>query len=239
MDASPSPPSPKTSHRANEAFHRFNEHSNKNRVATGLTILQALRDIHQDFHVTLVSSNNCDLLGYAGAGHAKSELDTEGEAFHAQKTYQAPSRRSEDSQGTLADHIVFGKYDYHWNQDSFIVYLAEWDSSMRGRIRSYYILAKRSMTGATSGNPSATDELILAASKWSTEVHEEIYIFDNGFWSKNKELWNSVQTSTWDDVILDRAMKKNLIDDIEGFFDRKDVYKQFTVPWKVKRSIPA
>ena len=27
-------------------------------------------------------------------------------------------------------------------------------------------------------------------------------------------------------------MKKTLIDDVEGFFDRKDDYKEFGVPWK-------
>lgn len=103
---------------------------------------------------------------------------------------------------------------------------------MRGQVRNFYILAKRSSMGPSSGDPSATDELILAASKWCTEVHMEIYVFDSGRWSKNKELWNSVQKATWNEVILDSAMKKKLIDDIEGFFDRRDAYKQFAVPWK-------
>ncbi|KAI9881257.1 MAG: hypothetical protein M1830_005543 [Pleopsidium flavum] len=232
MDASDQIPASKSVPGGIEAFTRFKDHHNKNRVSTGLTTLQALREVHPDFHVTVISADTCDLLTYASAGHAEAKLDTESEGFQAQRVFKAASRRSENTRGTLKDHITFGKYDYHWDHHSFLVYVAEWESNMRGRVRNCYILAKRSSTDVASGDPSPTDELILAASKWCSEVHKEIYVFDSGMWTKNKELWNSVQKASWNEVILDSAMKKKLIDDIEGFFDRKNAYKQFAVPWK-------
>lgn len=57
-------------------------------------------------------------------------------------------------------------------------------------------------------------------------------MFDQGRWVKNKELCKSVQESTWEDVILDKDLKDVLVNDVEGFFDCKDDYKQFAVPWK-------
>ena len=38
--------------------------------------------------------------------------------------------------------------------------------------------------------------------RWQTVVHDEIYVFDDGAWSKSKSLWRSVRTASWDDVIL-------------------------------------
>jgi len=235
MDVPEQPTADKNLPGGDEVFARFKEHNNKNRVATGLTFVQGLRQVHPDFFVTIVAAITCDLLEYAAAGNATAQLDTESEGFYAQRMFRAASRHSEETRGTLGDHVAFGKYAYHWNDQSFLVYLAEWPTSNGGRIRNFYILAPRTGTEACSGHSSAADELILAASEWCTEVHEEIYVFDSGMWTKNEGLWQSVQKATWGEVILDSTMKKTLINDIEGFFDRRDVYKQFSVPWKVIR----
>ena len=58
-------------------------------------------------------------------------------------------------------------------------------------------------------------------------------MYDRGYWRKNHKLWNNVQGCKWENVILANEMKLQLISDIEGFFDRKDDYKSFAVPWKV------
>ena len=233
MRSSEQPTAEKSLPGGDEVFARFKEHNNKNRVATGLTFLQGLRQVHPDFYVTFIAASTCDLLAYAAAGNATATIDREREGFYAQRIFHAASRRSEETRGTLADYVTFGKYSYYWNQQFFLVYLAEWLSSNGGRSRTFYVLAPRTGTEASSGCSALADDLILTASEWSTEVHDEIYVFDSGMWTKNEELWRSVQKATWDEVILDSAMKKTLIDDIEGFFDRRDVYKQFSVPWKV------
>lgn len=214
-------------------FAHFKEHNSMNRVDTGLTVLQGLRQVHPDFFVTFVSADSCDLLAYAEAGNATAELDTEGEGFYAQRRFLAATRHSEATRGTLGEYVTFGKYGYDWNSQSFLIYLVEWPAPRGGSVRNFYVLAPRTGIEASSGHSLAADELILAASEWSTEVHEEIYVFDSGMWTKNRGLWKSVQKASWNEVILDSTMKKTLIDDIEGFFNRRDDYKQFSVPWKV------
>jgi SpoVK/Ycf46/Vps4 family AAA+-type ATPase len=79
---------------------------------------------------------------------------------------------------------------------------------------------------------SAADELLMAIGAWSAVLHDEIYVFDNGCWTKSHELWESIQGSSWDEVILNPEMKANLIQDIQGFFDNKQLYKKLAVPWK-------
>lgn len=76
----------------------------------------------------------------------------------------------------------------------------------------------------------ATDELLAAATMWNNNVHDEVLVFDQERWTKNKKSRASVQNARWDDVILDNDMEETLVNDVEGFFDCKDDYKEFSVP---------
>lgn len=53
-----------------------------------------------------------------------------------------------------------------------------------------------------------------------------------GFWQKNKELWENIQKSNWEDVILEQERKEAMIEDVIGFFDAEARYAEFNVPWK-------
>lgn len=77
------------------------------------------------------------------------------------------------------------------------------------------------------------DELIAAASSWAQELHDEVLVFDQGFWQKNRDLWQNVQKSNWEDVILEKGKKEAIIEDVIGFFNAEEKYKEFNVPWKV------
>ncbi|KAK4647346.1 uncharacterized protein QC761_124650 [Podospora bellae-mahoneyi] len=77
-----------------------------------------------------------------------------------------------------------------------------------------------------------TDELLLVAGKWTKEMHDEIWVFDNQQWMKDKELYRSVLGASWDDVILDPSIKSSLAQDVEPFFNNQSLYKTLRVPWK-------
>lgn len=49
---------------------------------------------------------------------------------------------------------------------------------------------------------------------------------------RSHTLWEQVQKASWDKVILDPEFKKSLTDVSEKFFDSRDVYEDFGVPWK-------
>ena len=96
----------------------------------------------------------------------------------------------------------------------------------------FFILHPRAESNIIDGHCQETDALLLAAGKWTSQLHDEIFVFDNGYWDKSKELWKSVSGASWEDVILSPVMKENLISDVQGFFDNQELYKQFAVPWK-------
>lgn len=69
---------------------------------------------------------------------------------------------------------------------------------------------------------------------WEDQLHDEIWVFNQGFWQKNHGLWEEVQKANWADVILKEEFKKALKKDVYGFFSSQEVYRQLAIPWKVR-----
>ena len=93
-------------------------------------------------------------------------------------------------------------------------------------VRNFYLL------GTSEASMNA---LVLEASVYANELHNEVLLFDGGYWQKSAALWQSVQKSSWDDVILDPAMKKSITGDLERFYAAREKYAKF----KVLETIPS
>jgi hypothetical protein len=86
------------------------------------------------------------------------------------------------------------------------------------------------------GSEAAARDFIFAAGVWREELHDEIWVFNQGFWNKDHGLWTEIQKADWKDVVLKDKFKKSLQKDIYGFFASEAVYKELAIPWKVRRS---
>lgn len=42
-------------------------------------------------------------------------------------------------------------------------------------------------------------QLLMAAGLWSNELHDEILVFDQGYWRKSAALWEEIQKADWKD----------------------------------------
>lgn len=205
-------------------FEDFRKHNAGIKASSEIAILSSLRGRYPDSKVTVTPGPG--LLAFAQAGQAKAELDTKTESLSAWRLHAPPNQRISQDGGKMTDIVHFGKYDYEWNCEAFIVY-----SAIDDGCENNYILHKRGQD-SVDGHCKAADELIAAATKWNNNVHDEVLVFDQASWTKSKELWGSVQNASWDDVIMDKDMKESLINDVEGFFNCRDDYKEFLVPWK-------
>jgi hypothetical protein len=52
-----------------------------------------------------------------------------------------------------------------------------------------------------SSSVEATNKLIVEAGQFSNLLHDEVWVFDGGYWQKSAELWKSVHKASWDDVM--------------------------------------
>jgi transitional endoplasmic reticulum ATPase len=206
--------------------NQFYTHSTAKRVNTDLVITDAIRTEYPHEHVTTVPVFSADLLQFAAAGHASASiLKDDNNATLKWRNYVAPIKRLEPESEGLADQIMFAKYVYSWNEHEFIMYYASGRDGPLGwsqEVVNQYLI----------GDSSEADALILACGRYTSTLHDEIWVFDQGWWQKDRQLWRSIQNSLWENVILDEGMKKQLSGDAQRFFNSQKEYEKLGVPWK-------
>ena len=207
-------------------YQDYVHHSNGQRTCTVAVITASLASQHPDHYVTSVVEGSCDLRGFANAGHASIDLDGTAESITAKRYTPKPTRWSTVPDG-VSDTFSFGKHKYTWEGKSFLAYLVECSQGPNCTMNCWFILHPKGPEASAN-----VDGLILAACRFSQNVHEEILVYDRARWSKDPALWNAIKGSSWDDVILDEEIKKGIQRDIEGFFKSKDSYKRYGIAWK-------
>jgi transitional endoplasmic reticulum ATPase len=191
-----------------------------------------------------VNLTTCDVLGYAAAGHAQAVISEQTSRTILEREYMPPTRRLGGSSGMLGYNVLFAAYEYFWQGKEFLIYVIDGrdGASPYPVTKMAYILSRRGGKGkevAEEESDPDADELIQAVTKWGVETHEEILVFDRGMWIKDKDLWNSVNGASWDNVILEGGKKQALIDDVENFYNGQASYEEFSVPWKVRITFQA
>lgn len=206
-------------------FQEFNQISSAPQVFTDAPIVEAIRKSYPELHLTIATSSSCDYLGYAAAGEATA-VPIDSEDFTTPnlkwKEFIPPARRLDGDTGGLADYIQFGKFLYTWQGKDYILYIVK-GTEQPWPMKNSYLLGQ---------SKEATEACMLATCQYSNDLHQEIWVFDKGFWQKSGELWRSVEHSSWEDVILEESMKKAIMGEINKFFDSREKYQRLKVPWK-------
>ncbi|KAH8723265.1 proteasome-activating nucleotidase [Phaeosphaeriaceae sp. PMI808] len=213
---------------------KFSYHTSASRLDTRTRLLNHFRTGYRQFHVTEVDQRKVSLYEFAAAGKAELVEDPDDKHVQATRTWVPVGEGLEKKvhPGMLKDEPRFTRFQYIWNSNEYLVYYTTWHDPFKPADKIFYILHQRGASNITNNHCAETDALILSAGKWTSQLHQEIFVFDDGCWIKSRELYKSVYGASWADVILPAEMKKNLIEDVQGFFDNKRLYDDFAVPWK-------
>ncbi|KAJ9611380.1 hypothetical protein H2200_004564 [Cladophialophora chaetospira] len=185
-----------------------------------------LRAQYPEMIVTTVPGGNIDLILFADLGHAQYEIDIEHDSVSRWRGFVPPDVR-DGGEGYLGEIISYAKYKYTFGAEYFILYRVKFGYSLL----QYILKEPRGHGENPNTHSSETDKLIKAAGDVLYKQKPGIYVYDR-YWSKDHALYEEVQNSTWDKVILDENMKKSLVEVSGKFFDSKDVYDGLGVPWK-------
>jgi SpoVK/Ycf46/Vps4 family AAA+-type ATPase len=63
-------------------------------------------------------------------------------------------------------------------------------------------------------------------------VRGEILVFQDSFFEKDQQLFDSIKSATFDNLILLQSLKQQIQDDFQQFFDSREVYERYGIPWK-------
>lgn len=197
------------------------------RVDTEATVLKWLSEEHPNTKITLVREQAINLRNYAEkTGEVDIvELEPRDQAYKL-LTYAAPTKRLSDSSGELVETPIFARYNLRWKGYDFLLVLSD---GFRGgmMLRTQFIVGSLDAKAQ-----SLLADLLREAGLWQTQLHDEIWVFEQGSFRKDAALYKSVMNASWDDVILSPDMKKDLQDTVNQFFNAEDTYHRLRVPWK-------
>ncbi|KAL9596921.1 MAG: hypothetical protein Q9219_005484 [cf. Caloplaca sp. 3 TL-2023] len=218
-----------------EPFSDYEQHSAAPKLDTIIALSKTLRHRHPGWALQVTAASRCDLLGFCKAGKATlNEVDPR----LVLQQYRPPPNQLDGQEGVLQQEVVFAEYQITYEHRGFIVYIAEClKEGVYPPLQAYNFILYHHHHHKLGESPEPLDDvvirdLILKASAWTLELHQEIWIFDQLSWQKSHELWQSAQDADWKDVILDQEMKDSVRNDIEGFFNERDDYEKFAIPWK-------
>ena len=76
------------------------------------------------------------------------------------------------------------------------------------------------------------EDFFHAVCDWSCEVRGEILVYQDGYFQKDKQLFDSIKNTTFENLILPDSLKQQIQVDFQQFFDSKEIYTQYGIPWK-------
>lgn len=76
------------------------------------------------------------------------------------------------------------------------------------------------------------EEFFEAVCEWSCEVHGEILVYQDGYFEKDKQLFDSIKNATFDNLVLPESLKLQIQNDFQQFFNSRPIYEQYGIPWK-------
>ncbi|KDQ52546.1 hypothetical protein JAAARDRAFT_40149 [Jaapia argillacea MUCL 33604] len=128
------------------------------------------------------------------------------------------------SKKSVYSQVQCGITEFTWKGVGFRVYKASWDHE-----RSSHVFFDMVFTGETD---EIGQQLAAEVYKWANDLKEEIWVYEEGRWTKNKELYKAIKSAKWDDVVLDDKFKEGLTTDTKTFFENQGVYQSLGIVWK-------
>lgn len=113
-------------------------------------------------------------------------------------------------------------FEVTWQGHKLDVLLMSW-SSGHCQERYYWLVAD---------DQKIAEEFFATVCQWYSEIRDEILVFEDGFWSKNQELYESIQNASFDNLILSGNLKQEIQSDLSNFFAAKETYGSYDIPWK-------
>jgi AAA+ superfamily predicted ATPase len=113
-------------------------------------------------------------------------------------------------------------FEVTWQGNKLEVILLSWQQGFC-KVRYYWILAK---------TLELAEDFFASVCECNSEIQSEILVFEDGFWSKDSDLFESIQNASFDNLILSGTLKQEIQNDLTHFLAARETYEAYSVPWK-------
>jgi len=180
----------------------------------GYHVGRRLAELHPAKSVVAGQTWYFDLEEFVSDGHC---------SVIAEKTVFQETRTEWEGLGSKLTHSIENAWlDVLWKGHLINVVLITWlDQSCRRR--HHWIVADEQ---------KIAEDFFSAVCEWSCEVRGEILVYHDGYFRKDKELFDSIKSATFENLILPGLLKRQIQNDFQQFFDSREVYERYNIPWK-------
>ncbi|KAL4076151.1 P-loop containing nucleoside triphosphate hydrolase protein [Scleroderma citrinum] len=208
------------SHQVDVFYEKWIDQASGRHTSPHLTVPHVLHKLYPGHSLVTTDDARLDLLSFPEVQYERipSSKEVTNVVFAG-----VPRHDGSALQGRLVEKTVYGSYRMTWKDEEFIVYIVKVPEGPFFKVMHVIL---------HSGAQEPARDLVLSAILFHEKLHDEIWVFDRGHWSKDKSLWSAVQNSTWDDIIIKDNYKEVLMKDIYGFFEAQELYKKVSIPWK-------
>ena len=180
----------------------------------GYHVGRRLAELHPEKSVVAGQTWYFDLENFVRDGHCS--VIEEKCVFHQSKTEW-------ESSGAKLTHAIENAWlNVLWKGHLLDVVLISWaETSCRRRF--HWIVADEKQIA---------EEFFRAVCEWSCEVRGEILVYHDGYFRKDKQLFESIKSATFDNLILPDSLKRQVQNDFQQFFASRELYERYNIPWK-------
>lgn len=115
-------------------------------------------------------------------------------------------------------------FDITWKNQDLSILQMSWKEDAYSCNTTYYCII--------ADTEKLAEEFFSAVCQWSMKIQDEILVFEDDTWNKDKKLFQSIKSSTFDNLILPEFLKQQLQEDFKQFFTSQETYEKYGVPWK-------
>ncbi len=127
-----------------------------------------------------------------------------------------------DSEGKIEDVINKAWFDVTWQDHTLEILIITIEGN--GMYKNHFWLL--------ADTEAVAREFYAIVCKWNMEIRAEVLVFDNGHWHKDEHLFQDIKNSTFENLILRGDLKQEIREDVEQFFQSRDLYEEHDIPWK-------
>jgi hypothetical protein len=173
-----------------------------------------LKNCLPELAILETSDSDFKLDAYAAHGHC--HLTPNQDVYtHIDTSWNSDISVAEDS-------VEEALFDVRWDGHEFNVLRMTWQESF----------CAKTVHWLTGSNKKVLDGFFATVCKWRPPTPPMVDIFQDGHWLRSHTLYQSIKSSTLDNLLLAPGLKEEIKKDLSHFFESKLVYDRYGIPWK-------
>ncbi len=173
-----------------------------------------LAELHPDKTILEGQTGYFDLDAFVRAEKC-SVVEQKSVFHHVSTEWEEPGKK-------LREKIANSWLNVLWNGQLLDVVLITWNDGCYLRRHHWIVADERKVA----------EDFLSAVCEWSCDVRGEILVYHDGYFEKDRQLFESIKNTTFDNLILANSLKEQIQNDFQQFLNSREFYEQYRIPWK-------